>query len=94
MFKREALMPARSFVLGGSDTNGITLAQILQHLAENPDAQERLRKEAADASGPDGKDISFEELARLPFLDAVVKETLRLCVAFPRSSNRVGRKCT
>ena len=74
-------MITRSFVLAGSDTTGITLAQILQHLAEHPDAQEKLRKETADARGPDGRDISFEELARLPYLDAVVKETLRLCVA-------------
>lgn len=74
-------------MLAGSDTTGITLAQILQHLAEHPDAQERLRKEAAEARGPDGRDLSFEELARLPYLDAVVKETLRLCVASP---GRIG----
>lgn len=78
-------MITRSFVLAGSDTTGITLAQILQHLAEHPDAQERLRKEAADAHGPDDRDLSFDELARLPYLDAVVKETLRLYVPSPRS---------
>jgi len=67
-----------SFVLAGSDTTGITLAQIIQYLAERTDVQERLRKEIADARTGDVEDLPFEELMRLPYLDAVVKETLRL----------------
>lgn len=72
-------------MLAGSDTTGITLARILQHLAEHPDAQEKLRKEVAGARGSGGGELSYEELARLPYLDAVVKETLRLCAPPPRS---------
>ncbi|KAI0731458.1 cytochrome P450 [Fomitopsis betulina] len=76
--EEEILGQVASFVLAGSDTTGITLAQILQHLAEHPDAQKKLRKEIADARGSRNEDPSFEVLARLPYLDAVVKETLRL----------------
>lgn len=81
--EEEILGQVASFVLAGSDTTGITLAQILQHFAEHPDAQKKLRKEIADARGSRNEDPSFEVLAQLPYLDAVVKETLRLCALLP-----------
>ncbi|KAH9840926.1 cytochrome P450 [Rhodofomes roseus] len=74
----EILGQVASFVLAGADSSAIALALIIQHLAERPDIQEKLRSEIVAArEGRDG-DLSYEELVKLPYVDAVVKETLRL----------------
>lgn len=54
------------------------MTQILHILAENPDAQEKLREEIRQAS-QDG-DIPYDDLVNLPYMDAICRETLRLCV--------------
>ncbi|EIW54984.1 cytochrome P450 [Trametes versicolor FP-101664 SS1] len=59
------------------DTTSNALSQILHLLAQNPHAQARARAEVLEAS-PDGRDIPYDELVALPFLDAVCRETLRL----------------
>ncbi|KAJ3002739.1 hypothetical protein NUW54_g5682 [Trametes sanguinea] len=59
------------------DTTSNMLSQILHILAQRPDAQERLRAEIREA-GHDGRDIMYDELVSLPYLDAVCRETLRL----------------
>ena len=60
-------------------------------LSQRPDVQRKLRDELFQIQTDTP---TMDELNSLPYLDMVVKETLRLCVAFPRSSNRVGRRCT
>ncbi|KAI0754390.1 cytochrome P450 [Daedaleopsis nitida] len=59
------------------DTTSNMLSQILHLLAQHQDVQDRLRAEILEA-GMDGKDLSYDELNALPFLDAVCRETLRL----------------
>ncbi|KAI0631279.1 cytochrome P450 [Trametes polyzona] len=59
------------------DTTSNALSQILHLLAQRPDVQARVRAELRDAS-PDGRDLPYDELVALPFLDAVCRETLRL----------------
>ena len=72
-------------IFAGSDTTSSATARVLHLLAERPEVQERLRKEVVDARdsyeerhGPGNRDLSFEELMALPFLDAVIRETLRM----------------
>ncbi|KAI0333049.1 cytochrome P450 [Cubamyces sp. BRFM 1775] len=64
------------FILAGMDTTANALTRTLQVLAQNPEVQERLRSELADARN--GNDISYDALDRLTYLDAVCRETLRL----------------
>jgi cytochrome P450 len=45
----------------------------------HPESQERLRLELMDTR-VERRDISYDDLMRLPYLDAVCKETLRLYV--------------
>ncbi|KAI0718795.1 cytochrome P450 [Cerioporus squamosus] len=59
------------------DTTSNMLSQILHLLAQKPDVQTRLRKEILGAT-TGGKELSYDELSTLPFLDAVCRETLRL----------------
>ncbi|KAI0820536.1 cytochrome P450 [Trametes gibbosa] len=69
------------FVIGGSETTAQTAAYTIWELARHPEIQARLRTECAQF---DGRELTHEELhTRLPLLDAVVRETLRLHPAVP-----------
>ena len=62
--------------LAGHDTTAATMAWVLYLLAKAPDIEQRARDEvdAALGGGPPG----LEDLPRLPLVDRIVKETLRL----------------
>ncbi|ORY84134.1 cytochrome P450 [Leucosporidium creatinivorum] len=71
-----------TLLLAGNDTSSLTLIWTLSYLARNPTAQARLRTEIRDARRSaiaEGRDeLSHDDLESLSFLDAVVRETLRL----------------
>ena len=52
-------------------------SRVLYLLAKNPEAQVRLRQEITKARAHGG-DLAYKELSNLPYLDAVIRETLRL----------------
>ncbi|KZV66085.1 cytochrome P450 [Peniophora sp. CONT] len=66
-----------TFLFAGSDTTSNALSRILHTLSLHPEAQERLRQELVNAGAPDA-DLEYDVLDRLPYLDAVCRETLRL----------------
>ena len=66
------------FILAGMDTTSNALSRILQLLAQHPDVQEKLRAEIVEAQGGDRSDLPYDDLIKLPYLDAVCRETLRL----------------
>ena len=69
------------------DTTSNSLSRILHLLAMHPDVQDKLRAEIIEAQGGDN-DIAYDELIKLPYLDAVCRETLRLyapVMAAPRT---------
>lgn len=68
----------RTFILAAMDTTSNALAITLQLLSEHQDIQEKLRREILAAS--QGNDLDHDALVSLPYLDAVCRETLRLCV--------------
>ncbi|KZT12276.1 cytochrome P450 [Laetiporus sulphureus 93-53] len=72
----ELIAQMSTFILAGMDTTSNTVSRMLHLLAENPQVQDKVREEvlAADAA----KGISYDDLNRLPLLDAVCRETLRL----------------
>ncbi|GLB45497.1 putative cytochrome p450 [Lyophyllum shimeji] len=71
-------------ILAGYETTAISMTWALIELARNPEIQAKLRDELAVFSG---RDPSYEELANgLPYLDAVVCETLRLHPAAPETT--------
>ncbi|WP_050929804.1 cytochrome P450 [Aestuariivita boseongensis] len=65
-----------TFVAAGYETSANTIAWGLYLLAMHPDAQAAIRQEVLKAcpSGP----IAYEDLPKMPLLQAHVKETLRL----------------
>lgn len=69
-----------SNVRAGSDTTGITISAAIYYLLKYPATFHRLRKEIDDAAaaGKVSDPISFREAQDLVYLQAVIKETLRL----------------
>lgn len=75
------LMPIslhRCLMFGATDTTSGVMARIFHVLAQNPDVQERLRKEIRDARRISDGDLDYDMLQHLSYLDAVIRETLRL----------------
>ncbi len=68
----------RTFILAGMDTTSNATSRLLHILACNPDVQTKLRNEILDAQAE--QEVSYDQLMSLPYLDAVCRETLRLCV--------------
>ncbi len=65
-----------AFIVAGHETTALTLAWALYLLGFDEAAQERAREEARDVLGD--RAAGAEDLERLPFLRAVIDETLRL----------------
>ncbi|KAJ7103844.1 cytochrome P450 [Mycena epipterygia] len=69
-----------SIVHGGQETTSSSLARFLSLVAIDTDLQQKLRVELqqAKAKKAPGEDLDFNELERLPLMDAVVREMLRV----------------
>ncbi|KAK4689389.1 hypothetical protein P7C73_g726, partial [Tremellales sp. Uapishka_1] len=78
--EKEVLAQITTFMLAGNETSSTAMTWILYCLAQNPESQKRLRTElrAVQDDRP-----SSETLASLPYLDAVVREVLRLLPPVP-----------
>ncbi|KAM5542011.1 hypothetical protein V8D89_004321 [Ganoderma adspersum] len=76
----ELLAQMSTFILAGMDTTSNALSRILHLLALHPDVQGKLRHELAEAREVvgNGRDVPYDDLVKLPYLDAVCRETLRL----------------
>lgn len=66
------------FLLAGSQSTSVVVACAAYLLAKHPEIQDRLRKEISDAVAEDGGAIKYDTILSLPYLDAVVNETLRV----------------
>ncbi|GBE82529.1 Docosahexaenoic acid omega-hydroxylase CYP4F3 [Sparassis crispa] len=73
----ELLAQVSSLSFAATDTTSNTLARILHLLAQHPDVQQRLREEILESRNG-GVVLSYDELMKLPYLDAVCRETLRV----------------
>jgi cytochrome P450 len=66
-------------VFAGSDTTGITLRAVFYYLMKNPTTLTKLRKELDSADlGPKESMVSWEQARNLPYLTAVIQESLRI----------------
>ncbi|XP_044461312.1 cytochrome P450 77A4 [Mangifera indica] len=63
-------------ISAGTDTSATTVEWALLHLVLNQEIQEKLYKEIVDCVGKD-RLVEEEDLEKMVYLDAVVKETLR-----------------
>lgn len=58
------------------------MSRILHLLCLHPEVQDRLRREVTEARAAHG-DLLYDEISALPYLDAVCREALRVCVPLP-----------
>ncbi|KAI0738092.1 cytochrome P450 [Daedaleopsis nitida] len=78
MSDEEILAQTSTFILAGMDTTSNALSRILHQLATHPDVQHKLRAELMEATGGGVTDLHHDDLVKLPYLDAVCRETLRV----------------
>lgn len=73
----------RDIILGGIETVALVVTACLQHLARHPDAQVKARTEVAAVFAEDVPDFQPDHVDRLPYLNACVKESMRLTPSVP-----------
>ncbi|KAF8659052.1 hypothetical protein AX16_001924 [Volvariella volvacea WC 439] len=83
----EVLGQLSTLMFGATDTSSAAISRILYLFAKNPETQERLRDEVTQMLH-EKKELTYENLESLAYLDAVCRETLRL---YPPLS-AVGRR--
>ncbi|KAJ8071205.1 hypothetical protein OCU04_001542 [Sclerotinia nivalis] len=81
----------QSNIGAGSDTTAITLSSVLYHLLKYPETYQRLREEIETAAKERraSDPITFKEAQGLPYLQAVIKEGLRVHPAIGLGLQRV-----
>ncbi|MET1071038.1 MAG: cytochrome P450, partial [Umezawaea sp.] len=67
-----------TMLLAGEDTTSSTAAWAIHHLAENPEAQQRVRAEADEVLGDSEFPADPAAVGRLEYAEAVVNEAARL----------------
>ncbi|GAD96765.1 predicted protein [Paecilomyces variotii No. 5] len=77
---RQVLSYTITNVNAGSDTTAISLRAVLYYTLKNPRVYAKLREELDDATGSGriSSPVTWKESQELPYLDAVIKEALRL----------------
>ncbi|KAG2036791.1 cytochrome P450 [Suillus americanus] len=100
----ELLGQMNVMIFAGLETTSAAVARALYMLAKHPHVQQQLRAEICDAAtahqavdvdhshakdGSGSVRLSYDSLMNLPFLDAVVRETLRLYPSLPVLGRRM-----
>ncbi|PCH40497.1 cytochrome P450 [Wolfiporia cocos MD-104 SS10] len=74
--EHELIAQMTTLIFAATDTTSNTLACILELLATNPDVQTQLREELLSSGAAEC--LSYDELNKLPLLDGICRETLRV----------------
>ncbi|KAK8120575.1 Cytochrome P450 [Apiospora kogelbergensis] len=94
MSMEETYVCAQVLIVAGSETTATALTGATSLLLENAEALKRLTAEIEDRFGSED-DITIQSTAELPYLSAVVQESLRMCppgpAVFPRVVPEGGR---
>lgn len=85
----EIMYQVSTFLLTGSETTSNALTWALYSLAQNPAMQNRLREEMCTL----GPEPTLDELNSLPFLENVMRESLRLDASVPETIRTAAEDC-
>ena len=79
--KREQLLlmgDSRLLIVAGSDTSATTLVYCFYHIAKDPSLANKLRSEMQQHKVGNGESFQVQPLQYLPYLNALINETLRM----------------
>jgi benzoate 4-monooxygenase len=76
--REELTAEALTQLIAGSDTTSNTSCAILYHCLQNPNVVRKLQKELDDALPDIDAVPTFAQVKELPYLEAVIKETMRI----------------
>ncbi|KIY46094.1 cytochrome P450 [Fistulina hepatica ATCC 64428] len=87
----EMVSQLRTLILAGHETTANTLGWTLLELARHPKVQKQLRHEIREAKGNrSGDEWTWKDYGAMPYLNAVIKESLRFDNVAPMPANRVN----
>lgn len=72
-----------TFTFEGHDTTSTSMNWFLHLMGANPDVQSKVQKEVDEVLGKEDRPITYEDLGELRYLEACIKETLRLYPSVP-----------
>ncbi|KAG7297321.1 hypothetical protein JYU34_019292 [Plutella xylostella] len=78
-----------TIIAAGHDTSSTALLYTLILLGSHPEAQERAYEEIEEVFGDSDRDVQKEDLPKLIYLEAVIKESLRLYPTVPLVAREV-----
>ncbi|PZC83860.1 hypothetical protein B5X24_HaOG200060 [Helicoverpa armigera] len=81
-------------VLAGTDTSAVGTAFTSMMLSKYPDVQDKVYEEIQEVFGDSKRPVVAEDLPCLKYLDAVIRETLRLYPPVPIIARKVDKEVT
>ncbi|KOB64026.1 Cytochrome P450 [Operophtera brumata] len=87
----DIMYETNNIVGGGFDTSTVTLTVALTLLGTHPGVQQRAYDEILQILGDSDRDIEKDDLPKFVYLEAVLKETLRLHPAGPLTARHVDK---
>ncbi|XP_064555491.1 probable cytochrome P450 311a1 [Drosophila montana] len=90
--RRQIRDEVNTFVFAGVDTTTAAMGFVLYALAKQPSAQERLHAELSEL--PPGGAADLDALHKLCYLDAVLKEVLRMYTIVPSTGRQTTKATT
>ncbi|KAF4625674.1 hypothetical protein G7Y89_g12486 [Cudoniella acicularis] len=81
-----------TFLIAGHETTSGLLSFAFLNLLKNPDAYQAVQQEVDNILGRNA--ISLSRLSKLPYLNAVLRETLRLTPTAPAIQKQLAPNCT
>ncbi|XP_075716274.1 cytochrome P450 4V2-like [Rhinoderma darwinii] len=83
-----------TFMFEGHDTTAAALNWSLFLLGSHPEVQKKVHKELDDIFGQSDRPVTMDDMKKLRYLEAVVKEALRLFPSVPFFARTITEDCT
>ncbi|NP_001165651.1 cytochrome P450, family 4, subfamily V, polypeptide 4 [Xenopus laevis] len=83
-----------TFMFEGHDTTASALNWTLFLLGSHPEAQRQVHKELDEVFGKSDRPVTMDDLKKLRYLEAVIKESLRIFPPVPMFGRTVTEDCT
>lgn len=83
----------QDLIAGGTDSSSVTVEWAISELLRKPEVMAKATEELDRVIGP-GRWATEKDMPSLPYLDAIVKETMRLHPVSPLLTPRVSREDT